>query len=68
MSGVLGVEIVSENRSKFSGGVVHSFTGDLSELKQILELGLYIGVNGCSLKTEANLEVVKEIPLDRIML
>lgn len=31
-------------------------------------MGLYIGVNGCSLKTAENIEVVKAIPLDRIML
>ena len=60
--------MVKENRHKFTTGVVHSFTGDLEELNQLLEMGLYIGVNGCSLKTEENLEMVKKIPLDRLML
>ncbi|KAK4074766.1 uncharacterized protein Triagg1_4915 [Trichoderma aggressivum f. europaeum] len=50
------------------GGVVHSFTGTIEEMKELMDLGLHIGVNGCSLKTEENLTMVKEITLDRIML
>mmetsp|Transcript_4791 Transcript_4791/g.3987 ORF Transcript_4791/g.3987 Transcript_4791/m.3987 type:complete len:99 (+) Transcript_4791:247-543(+) len=61
-------KIVKENRHKFSDGIVHSFTGTKEEAKKILDLGLYIGLNGCSLKTKENLEVLKEIPLDKIML
>jgi TatD DNase family protein len=49
-------------------GVVHSFTGTREEMKELVEEGWYIGVNGCSLKTQENLEVVKEVPLERIML
>lgn len=49
-------------------GVVHSFTGTLEEMNRLVALGLDIGVNGCSMKTEENLEVVRAIPLDRIQI
>lgn len=47
-------------------GVAHSFTGSLQEAKDLLSLGIDIGINGCSLKTEENLRVVKELPLERL--
>lgn len=61
------VDIVRANRARFPGGVVHSFTGTMEEMRQILELDLFIGINGCSLKTAENLEVVREIPMERMM-
>ncbi|KNE59140.1 TatD family hydrolase [Allomyces macrogynus ATCC 38327] len=62
------VKILKANRHKFTTGVVHSFDGSLDELQELLALGLYIGINGCSLKQPENLEVLKHIPLDRLML
>lgn len=50
------------------GGVVHSFTGTAEEMRELMDLGLYIGTNGCSFKTVENCDVVKEIKLDRLML
>jgi len=31
-------------------------------------MDLFIGLNGCSLKTQANLDVVSKLPVDRILL
>ena len=62
------VDIVKANRHKFSTGVVHSFTGDIQEMKDLVDMDLYIGINGCSMKTEENCEVVKLVPLDKLMI
>jgi len=43
-------------------------SGTMEEMKTLVELDLFIGVNGCSLKTEENLKVIKEIPNDKIMI
>lgn len=49
-------------------GLVHSFTGTMEEMNRLVALGVDVGVNGCSMKTEENLEVVKAIPLDRLQI
>ena len=63
------LRIVTEERSKMTrGGVVHSFDGTMEEMIALTELGLYIGINGCSLKTEENLRVITEIPEHLLLL
>lgn len=49
-------------------GLVHSFTGTVEEMKSLVDLGFDIGVNGCSMKTEENLAVVKEVPMERLQI
>lgn len=61
-------DIVSENRHRFPTGVVHCFTGSQEELKAILALDLYVGVTGLSFKTEQNMQVVRQIPLDKLLI
>mmetsp|Transcript_11719 Transcript_11719/g.18395 ORF Transcript_11719/g.18395 Transcript_11719/m.18395 type:complete len:269 (-) Transcript_11719:44-850(-) len=60
--------MVKENREKFSGGIVHSFTGTKDEMHELVSMGLLIGINGCSLKTTELLEMIKDIPLDNLVL
>ena len=61
-------KILKQNRHRFPAGVIHCFTNTEEELKEYLELGLYIGVTALSFKTEENIRIAKKIPLDRLML
>jgi len=51
-----------------NGGVVHSFDDELELATKFIELGLFIGLNGCSLRTDESLENAKNLPLDRLLL
>ena len=51
-------------------GVVHSFSANRKELDQILERGLYVGLNGITTFTsrQDQLEAAQSVPLDRLLL
>lgn len=49
-------------------GLVHSFTGTVEEMRRLVGMGFHVGVNGCSMKTEGNAEVVRAIPLERLQI
>lgn len=63
------IAIIERNKDKIRrGGVVHTFDGTLAQAKKFISMGFHIGINGCSLKNDANLEVVKALPNDKILL
>ena len=60
-----------EGKRNLPPSVAHCFTGGKAELHSYLDLGLYIGITGwiCDERRGAHLlELVREIPADRLML
>lgn len=55
---------------KYGPGVLHCFTGTLAEAQQVIERGWYISFSGIITfkKSEDLRQVVKEVPLDRILI
>lgn len=63
------LSIVTENRESIrAGGLVHSFTGSIEEMQALVDLGFYIGINGCSLRDETSQALVNAIPDNRIII
>jgi TatD DNase family protein len=65
------IAILREHWPALAGGVAHCFTGGAAELECYLELGLAIGITGwiCDERRGAHLlELVKRIPVDRLLL
>lgn len=65
------VRILAPVLAKIPRGVAHCFTGTADELKDYLELGLYVGITGwiCDERRGLHLkEIVGEIPDDRLLI
>ena len=62
------LKILKENRPMFSG-VMHCYSGSVELLKDVLDLGLYIGLDGPLTFTNAKTpkEVCEEVPLNRLL-
>lgn len=52
----------------FHNGVIHCFTGNIAEAKSYLDLGFYIGVNGIIFKLPFLDEVMKFVPLEKMVM
>uniref|UniRef100_A0A182MMI1 Deoxyribonuclease TATDN1 n=1 Tax=Anopheles culicifacies TaxID=139723 RepID=A0A182MMI1_9DIPT len=62
------IDILQRNLDKLPRrGVVHTFDGTLEAAETLIANGFAIGINGCSLKTEENLNVAAKIPDEWIM-
>ena len=61
------LDIFRETKPK---GVVHCFSGSKEMAREIIKLGMYIGLNGVVTFNNArkSLEVAKEIPIERLVL
>jgi TatD DNase family protein len=62
------LNLLTQHRGKFKGGVIHSFDGSIDLMQDYIKLGLSIGINGCSLKTEENCAAIKVLPLESLMI
>ncbi|KAK2030556.1 TatD family hydrolase [Colletotrichum zoysiae] len=49
-------------------GLVHSFVGTSAQMKALVEMGFDVSVNGFSFQDRESLEMVREIPLERLQI
>ncbi len=62
-------EILLEEKSENLKGIFHCFSGNLEQAKQIIALGLYLGIGGVlTYKNSGLAEVIKEVNLANLVL
>ncbi len=64
------IDILREENASKTGGVLHCFSGDLNMAKQCLDLGFYLSFTGTITypKNNAIREIIKQIPIDRMLI
>jgi TatD DNase family protein len=64
------VEILRRDELKGLRGVVHCFSGDVSEAKELVAMGFFLGIDGplTFKKNETLCEVVRAVPIDHLLL
>lgn len=68
-TGKVHEDMINVLKNNFSGiGVAHSFTGSIEDAKKYIELGFYLGFNGILTFARQYDEIVREIPLEKILL
>ncbi|KAF6832545.1 Deoxyribonuclease Tat-D 2 [Colletotrichum plurivorum] len=50
------------------GGLVHSFVGTAAQMQELVSMGLHVSVNGFSFQDRESLEMVREIPLEKLQI
>lgn len=63
------IEILREYKTQRSNKYIfHWFTGSIPQLEKVIELGCYFSINPRMLKTKSGIEVVKTVPISRMLL
>lgn len=64
------LDILTKNRVRDIGGVMHCYSGSVEMAKQVIDMGMHISIAGpVTFKNAARLrEVIREIPLDKIFI
>jgi TatD DNase family protein len=62
------MDLIHHKRKMFTTGVVSSFQGTFEQMQEMVEAGLYLGISCRSLTTPEMCDVVKEIPLENLVI
>ncbi len=63
------IEILREYKTQGSNKYIfHWFTGTIPQLEKAIELGCYFSINPSMLKTKSGIELIKTVPINRMLL